>query len=297
MQLVETSPAERGKILLATDLSARCDRALDRAVQLSEELSAELIAAYIADPADTPRHYLDRSRRSWRRLPDPLERVRWRLRRDLSDASENIRVIVEEGNPAEKLVEIAARERCDLIITGTASAESLGRMILGSNVNRILRASKVPVLTVHDRPRGPYRSLAVATDFSDASVSALNTVASLFPAASVTLFHGYDIPFGGFVADRDFTSELRSIEKEMTSKFLSDDRIDPDLKQRASVVIEHGAPEALLGDFVENENIDLAVIGSHGRGAVFDALIGSTAKRLVEALESDLLIVHHLESD
>jgi nucleotide-binding universal stress UspA family protein len=285
------------KILLATDLNARCDRALQRAVQLADESGAELLAAYIADPADTPRHYLDRARRSWRRLPDPIERVRWRLRRDLSSLSEHIRVIVEEGNPAEKLVDIASREGCDLIVTGTASAESLGRMILGSTVNRILRGSEVPVLMVHDRSRGPYRNLAVATDFSAASVAALDVVTTLFPSADVTLFHGYDMPFGGVVADRDMMSELSAIQKDMTTKFRSDERVDSTLRQRARVVVEHGAPEALLSDFIENEDIDLAVIGSHGRGAVFDALIGSTAKRLVESLESDLLIVHHLGGD
>ncbi|WP_278393013.1 universal stress protein [Sphingobium yanoikuyae] len=284
------------KILLATDLGPRCDRALDRAVQLSDETGAELIAVYVADPADTPRHYLDRSRRSWRRLPDPTERMRWRLRRDLSSVAQKVRVIVEEGNPAEKLVDIISREDCDMIITGTASPESLGRMSLGSTVNRVLRGTKAPILVVHDRPRGPYRRIALATDFSDASVEALQTVAALFPGADLTLFHGYDVPFGG-IADHDPADDLRSMEKEMTARFRSDERIDPALRQHATVVVEHGSPEAVLGDFVENEDIDLTVIGSHGRGAVFDALIGSTAKRLVETLESDLLVVHHVERD
>ncbi|PZU07700.1 MAG: hypothetical protein DI605_14350 [Sphingomonas sp.] len=35
------------------------------------------------------------------------------------------------------------------------------------------------------------------------------------------------------------------------------------------------------------------MIGSHGRGALFDALIGSAAKNLVEMLDGDLLIVHY----
>jgi nucleotide-binding universal stress UspA family protein len=290
--LTESTPR---KIILATDLSPRCDRALDRAIQLADQFGAELIAACVADPATTPRHFLDRDRRSWRRLPDPLERIRWRLKRDVAAVSDNIRVIVVEGSPAEQLADIARHEDCDLIVTGAASPESLGRMFLGSTVNRVLRTTTTPILVVQDRPHGPYRNLAVATDFSDAAVSALRAAAALFPSAAFTLFHGHDVPAGGFVADSNVPRETGAIETEITANFLSDERIDAAFIQRAKIVIGHGAPEALLGDFIEHENIDLTVIGSHGHGALFDAIIGSTAKRLVEALESDLLIIHHLE--
>lgn len=293
--MVETVIAKPRKILLATDLSSRCDRALDRAVLLAGELEAELIAAYVMDPDDTPQYHLDRRRRSWNKIPDPAERMRWRLKRDLASTADNIRAIVEEGDPAEKLLEIAVRESCDLIVTGTAGAESLSRMVFGSTVNRLLRGSTAPILVVHDRPAHRYRDIVIATDFSDASIKSLNTVAALFPESDLTLFHGYEIPFAGFVVGRDIMSELRSMEKEISATFLKDDRIDPGLRQRIRVVIEHGAPEALLGDFIDDNDVDLTVIASHGRGAFFDALIGSTAKRLVETLESDLLIIRSLE--
>ncbi|MCW1432060.1 universal stress protein [Novosphingobium sp. JCM 18896] len=76
---------------------------------------------------------------------------------------------------------------------------------------------------------------------------------------------------------------------------MSDARIDPEVKTRATVVIEHGSPDTLLDDYIDQHAIDLTVIGSHGRGAVFDAVIGSTAKRLVDRLEEDLLIVRYSE--
>lgn len=285
------------KILLATDMSCRCDRALDRAVQLAGEFDAELVAAYIADPADTPRYELDRSRRSWRKLSDPTEQMRWRLKRDLASAADNIRAIVEEGETAEKLLEIATREGCDMIVTGTAREESLTRMLFGNTVNRLVRGSSVPVLVVHDRAARPYRNIVVATDFSEASIQALLTVSAFFPEGELTLFHGYDIPFSGVVADRDFAGELRAMEKEISAKFLDDERINPAIREQAAVVIEHGSPEVVLSDYIEDRDVDLTVIGSSGRGAVFDALIGSNAKRMVETLEGDLLIIRYTGKD
>jgi nucleotide-binding universal stress UspA family protein len=281
------------KILLATDLSCRCDRALDRAVQLSQEWQAELIAAYVVDPAQNRQYRFDRTPASWRRLPSPVERMRWRLKRDLGAAAEFIRVIVEEGEPGETLLAIAAREGCDLIVTGIARDETLGRMILGSTVNRLVRGSPVPVLVVHDRALRSYRSIVVATDFSEASLQALLTTSALFPARDLTLFHAYDVPFSGMLDERDYVRNLRTMEKDLGTKFLSDERVDAGVRAGADVVIEHGTPGRLLADYVENEHADLTVIGSHGRGVLFDALIGSTAQSLIESLEGDLLVVHY----
>src|SRR3546814_14549926 len=89
---------------------------------------------------------------------------------------------------------------------------------------------------------------------------------------------------------------LQAMETDVAARVLGDERIDPALRARINVEIEHGSPEALLDDFIEDQHMDLTVIGSHGRGAVFDALICSTEQRLVESLAGDLLIVRHSEA-
>lgn len=168
-------------------------------------------------------------------------------------------------------------------------------MLWGSTVNRLLRALPTPVLVVHDKPHGPYRNILVASDLSDASFQALNTVGTLFPQSRITLQHGYDLPYAGIADDGNLPRQLRSMENDLSARLPDDDRINPQLRDRVSIVVERGTPEVLLGEYVEEHDIDLTVIGSHGRGAVFDTLIGSTAKRLVEGLESDLLIVRYSE--
>lgn len=288
-----TAIASPRRILLATDMTYRCDRALDRASQLAGAWGAELIVAHVVDPALARSFSFDRSLHRWRKIRDPLERMRWRLQRDFIGATNNPRVVLEEGDPTEKLVEIAAREKCDLIVTGMSRRESFGRIILGSTITRLARGSPTPVLMVQDRGQRPYRRITVATDFSDASFQALLKTGAFFPKCSLALFHAYDIPFAGFLADRDFTRDFQAMEREVVARVLGDERLDPSLRERITVVIEHGGLEVLLDNFIEAQHMDLTVIGSYGRGAVFDAVIGSTAKQLVEALEGDLLIFRH----
>ena len=56
-------------------------------------------------------------------------------------------------------------------------------------------------------------------------------------------------------------------------------------------MIEFGRPESLFRDYVFHHDADLVVFGTHGRHAVFEALIGSTAKDIVSMLPCDALIV------
>lgn len=277
------------RILLATDLSCRCDRALDRAVQLSALWDAELIAATVVEPG--PADLLEERPLSWRRQATSAERMHWRLSRDVASVADDIRVIVETGDPATELSLIAERENCDLIVTGIARDETLGRMILGNTVSRLVRAAAIPVLVARDRPVRPYGRIVIATDFSDAALQATLVTSAFFPAAALTLFHGYDMPYAGYIAGQDFAGDAQALAEEAKAKLGSEERIAPALLEKLDVVVERGAPEALIADYVEDHQVDLTVVGSLGRGALFDAFIGSMDKRLLDSLEGDLLIV------
>src|SRR5690606_15757789 len=125
------------KILLATDLSSRGDRALDRAAQLAKDWKAELLVLHVLDPSEgfIERRHLD-DLPSWRRPPDRRGLAEARVRRDLPEAFGPALVRVEEGDPVAVIDEVAKAEGCDLIITGVARDETLGRAFLGATVDR-----------------------------------------------------------------------------------------------------------------------------------------------------------------
>ena len=86
---------------------------------------------------------------------------------------------------------------CSLIVTGIARDETLGRLLLGTTVEKLARQARQPVLVVKTRPRKPYHDVLVATDFSPGSRQALRAALQLVPDANLTLFHAYDVPFQG----------------------------------------------------------------------------------------------------
>jgi nucleotide-binding universal stress UspA family protein len=184
-------------LLLATDLSCRGDRALDRATELAAEWRARLVVLNVlqapAPVTDLP---------SWRRPLDPHEAARRRVLRDLRGAEGlDLEVLVERGEPAPRILDVAGRLGCELIVTGVARDETLGRLLPGTTVEALVRRASVPVLVVKSRPRGAYRNVVVATDFSEGSRAALEAALALLPEARVRLFHAYHVHMESLVSD------------------------------------------------------------------------------------------------
>lgn len=280
------------RILLATDLSSRCDRALDRSVQLAGQWGAELLVVHAVEPEDAlsdPRQGRDLP--SWRRPPDPERLARDLLHADLADLPGAIDFHVAAGRPVDVVLDAAARTGAGLIVTGVARDEPLGRMLLGDTVSRLKRKSPVPLLIARSRARARYRSITVATDFSPSSRHALEAATRFFPEADFLLFNAYDPPFSGYFTTDESRKALHRMEEEAADRFLAESDLPAGARTRIRRLIEYGTPEALLRDYVRDHAVDLTVVGSHGGGALYDILIGSTARGIVDAVPGDVLIV------
>ncbi|AZS77447.1 MULTISPECIES: universal stress protein [Achromobacter] len=281
---------QTGPILLATDLSARGDRALDRALQLARELGTQLIVLHVMESHATPARL---TTPVWRRLSTDHKALAEReLAEDLAAADVSTEVVVVSGDPLTHIIETADSYGCSLIVTGTARDETLGRLLLGTTVEKLVRQARQPVLVVKTRPRKPYRDVLVATDFSAGSRHALRAALQLVPNANLTLFHAYDVPFQGkaTVPDDAVTRSFYKGAEQSAREFTAN---TPELAglPPPKVVLEPGQPETVLSEYSFNHRSDLVVTGTHGRTGILRTAIGSVAERLLEALPSDVLIV------
>lgn len=66
-----------------------------------------------------------------------------------------VEVVVERGDPAEIVTELAAERNVDVIVMGTRGHSKLRQLLLGSTAERIVEHAPCPVLTVHRRESGP----------------------------------------------------------------------------------------------------------------------------------------------
>lgn len=276
------------RLLLATDLSARCDRALDRSAQLARQWEAELLALHVLDPAASPDQTL-----AWiggANQAELLQVAAQQLSRDLGQA--NVPVALRLGasrDVAATVAETAARDHAGLVVTAVSQGGPLRQFLLGSTVERLARSLPQPLLVVRKRSHGPYQRVLVASDFSQSSRHALQTAAQLFPGLELVVYHACMTTLVGSTGAVPTGAGNTEIEQRECADFVASSGLPDHVKVRC--VIEEGTVETTLARYVRRHDVELVVMGSRGRSAVMSLLLGSTAARLLEWLPCDTLLV------
>jgi nucleotide-binding universal stress UspA family protein len=270
-------------ILLATDLSARSDRAMDRAALLMNQSEARLLVVHVLDPSvrtTLPAHEL-------------VARARRELCAQLHDAGERVEIWVEHGRPVDEIRRLASDEQCSLIVTGVARNEILGRIKVGDTVEGLIRDLEIPLLVVTDRPKSPYRRITVAVDLTEVSRKALLAAVALFPGQPLAIFHAHDAPgsYGASELSR-YRREHGALAESNLRNFLAATTL-PEfaLRPKLALEVQFGDPALQLVEWTESRDVELVVVGTRARGPVGEFFLGSVAKRVLAALSCDVLLV------
>jgi nucleotide-binding universal stress UspA family protein len=143
------------------------------------------------------------------------------------------------------------------------------------------------------------QNICVAVDFSDTSGAALNYAKSLADAfgAKLHLLHVLVnwVPDGDFPVSPQFYVGLEeSARKQLDSLLSSDER----MKYQAKLALVSGLSEFVeIVRYARDNNIDLLVLGTHGRGAIAHMLMGSVAEKVVRKAPCPVLTVRHPEHE
>ena len=285
-----TPPA---RILLATDLSSRSDRAQDRAASLAKQHDCELIVLHVLE---SPNKY-----NSIRRIPFlpfldynklAIEKARKRLLDDMSGIHAHADIMIEEGVPHEIIMRVAEERNCDCIVTGVARNEILGQHTLGKTVNRLLGKSRISLLIVNERYRGPYSRIAVSADISPISKHTIETAAAWFPEQALAVVYPFNTP-KSYAVDNidDYREQMRQIAHRDLTSFISTIDMTEDQRARLNKIIENGNETTVLKDFIRVSDAELAVIGSRKQGFLSYTIFGNHAKRIIPSLSCDVFVV------
>ncbi len=136
------------KILVAHDGSKASDKALKKAIELSLNLKGSLTILtvvpelYLTELTDSERSKIVES--LTRESTDSMEKIR----KTLSGKSMDVKTLVRQGDPAEKILETAQKMKVDLIITGSHGRHGTKKFLMGSVSSKVVDYSKCPVLVV-----------------------------------------------------------------------------------------------------------------------------------------------------
>jgi len=147
------------------------------------------------------------------------------------------------------------------------------------------------------------KHVLVATDFSEASEAALRygrELARTFGARLHVLHVAEDIMTryaleSSVALPPEVQADLENAVQIRLERLLGDD----DRRELGAVAAlrTSNTPANSIVDYSKAADIDLIVIGSHGRGALGRLLLGSVAERVVRTSPCPVLIVRHPERE
>lgn len=280
------------RILLATDLSSRADRAFDRAVQLSNLWQAELhvLHAVEAMPPSVPFGMDEKT--YIRDRPDPRADATRHLRRSIVLEQVKAHVHVYDGPASRAILAAVERVGCGLVVMGERRDRLVGPF--EGTLDQVVRSSPVSVLAVRNRPYGTYRNLLVGTDFTDEAQQALATSVRWFPGADIAFVHAYSMPYSGLLPRE--SKEWADEQLVRLRAHLNDVDLSPDQRALIRVQVDAGPPAFVLRRNAQELDSDLTVIGAHPRGLLFDAVMGSS-RLIIDAIPGDVLVVRAVGGD
>lgn len=266
-----------GTIVVGAEEHSQSRDALALAERLARALDARVITAGV--------------RRQITLAPDdPGEDAR--LERVFAWADEALADVAHErhelsGDPADALGQLAAEEAAGLLVLGSTHRGRLGRALAGTLAESALEHAPCPVVVAphdyhrHDHPG--FGLVGVAVDGSDEARRALLLGAALrdvldsgLRLIGVAPLHGETEP-GLVEAARE--ERLRALLEAAREEVAGEGEIQ----------VEAGEPaEALASQGVE---LDLLVIGSHGRGRLGRTLRGSVSGEVIRTAPCPVLVV------
>ncbi len=138
-------------VLVAVDFSDSSDNAFQMALSMARSFSAKLLILHVInEPVDLRGFYVPHI--SFEKLEEEIEDGAKKMmesfcRRNMVDYDDYDCLIVA-GLPYEQIIGQAQEKSADLIVLGTHGRTGLDHVLFGSTAEKVVRKSKLPVLTV-----------------------------------------------------------------------------------------------------------------------------------------------------
>lgn len=282
------------KVLVGTSLELASDPVLRTGVELARRGGAELHIshahslpfAYFAAPAGfttIDANLLESERQVRQQI---LEQQLERLGLGAGDVAS---ITIEAGSPHRMLLETAEEVGADLLVVGARESDRVTQ--LGSNTDRVLRKSTIPVWVVDGRPRLPPERVLAPVDLSELSEDCLSYGLQILEWAGASDAEVHAL----FVLTRDEIDGSHQFSAEQL-RHLAHDELGALLERASggrlmpSEVREGDIRDEILNDLQEHP-IDLVVLGTHGRSGFERFLLGSIAADVAARAGVSVLVV------
>ena len=276
------------KLVVGVDGSEASLHALREAIHLSRSESVRIMALAVVPPYEGDLRLVG-VKDVKAVLREPCEKALQAIVEVAEAEGLPIRSACVEGKPHEELVDFAAAQDFDLIVLGTRG-HSLEKVLLGSVTARVIGYSPVDVLVVPKGSKIGWQNILCATDGSEYGklVAKRATVIAKKHGAKLSILSANDLPLEYCVEAPEVAADLLNKAKGHVEKARA--QIESEGMDAECYVREGEAYKAII-DLATEQQVQLIIVGSHGKGGLKRLLMGSVAERVLSHAPCPVLVV------
>ena len=157
------------RILVPTDFSSQAENALKVAVQMAKKYNSEI---YLFHTVELPSHLATTANSG--ELPESIYFIKLTEKRfaDIMDRpylkDVEINQTIGHGEIYDDILNAVNEKSINLIVMGSHGASGFKEMFIGSNTEKVVRTSEIPVLVIkNEHEKFEIKDFVFATDFSE----------------------------------------------------------------------------------------------------------------------------------
>ncbi|MBL7833105.1 MAG: universal stress protein [Cyclobacteriaceae bacterium] len=178
------------------------------------------------------------------------------------------------GKVSDMIVRYCQDQQIDMLIMGSHGASGVRELFIGSNAEKIVRHSAVPVLVVKDTFKGPIKNIVfpntLETEHQEDLVMKVKELQHFFGAHLHILWVNTPL---NFTTDTETKKRLEQFVKRFQ------------FKNYTINTYNHLSAEEGIIDFAKNMDASLIAMGTHGRKGIAHMFYGSLTESLVNHTE------------
>ena len=284
-------------ILLATDGSESCEGAVKEAIYLAKSCVAKLSVIYVLE---TNPEFETEGLKFVEKMELAAREHIEMIRKEAAARNVEIEAIVRRTDqPYKAITEEAAKMKTDVIVMGRRGRTGLAKMLMGSVTAKVIGYAPCKVLVVPRLASISCKNILIATDGSKYSVAAAAEsigIAKRCKSDLIIITAVHTEALTSMSPDTGYTqSQQETIAKQELDRAEKNIAGVKELAEKEGIhaegIIVEGRPYEVIAKAARDKNIDLIVVGSHGRTGISRFLMGSVTERVIGHAESAVLVV------
>jgi nucleotide-binding universal stress UspA family protein len=287
------------RVLVPVDFSPPSTVAVNHAVLLARRFRAKLSLLHVIEPSTALLYtFPTESEAAERKRCERAERMLAAMLSPEDQDDLDLETSVVVGH-IPSVIELAVHEQHpDIVVMGTHGRGLVGRWLIGSVTQSLLRKVDVPILTVCHATRPlSFKRILFATDFSEGSAEGLDFAMDIAATLNAELVVAHVIDKRPMVTYETaevaavFDMEQQRFEEEAQISFKRIEAEATSRKVTVETVLAEGIPADAIARIADENTVDFIVLAVSRKSRMDRILLGYTAERVIRDANVPVLSV------